>query len=461
MSLRPRSKLFPHQRFGAERIVAHPDNQLMLLLEPGYGKTATTLTALRDLGAWPALVVAPARIAKRTWAQEAAAWEHLRNVQVTGITGPPERRRRLLGEDSHVEVVSYENLFWLSEEVSLNRRYAAIVFDELSKMKSAGTKRFTRLRAPKSGCMGIPVRVGLTGTPVGNHLLDLWGETFMVAGAKALGPTFTDFREHYFEPTDYMQRVWALKGKETGDLALAARLEKEIHLRVKPWAFVTEASAAVAIPPVVVNPIAIDLPASVARMHEELERELFTTLPSGDELEALSKSSVAMKLRQLASGAVFKDQFSEKWEEVHAEKLDALEDLLDELQGAPLLCFYWFTHERARLLKRFGKRARLIETPADEDAWNRGEVELGLAHPQSAAFGLNLQLGGHNVCWFALPFSWELFKQGNGRLARPGQLAARVNAHVLTCGQLDARVRLLLEEKARVEGALYASLLAA
>jgi SNF2 family DNA or RNA helicase len=444
--MRPESALFAHQRGMIQALVDHA--QHALLVNVGYGKTAAVLTALLHRGEWPALVVAPQRVAKRVWSEEAAQWLHLRELQVTSIHGTPSQRVKRLGWDNHVECISYENYLWLTETVDVDRRYRAIIFDELSKMKAPGTKRFRRMRARG---MKIPIRIGLTGTPVPNHLLDLWGEMFAVAGEKPLGATFSGFRERYFHAVDYYQRDWQLMRPEYAG---------EIHRRVKPFTYVVPAStAAVKMPTLVVNPIVLDYPERAKELGQALEKDLFMKLDSGVEIEALSASTVAGKLQQLASGAVYLQPNHPEWEEVHDEKLAALEDLVDELQGEPVLVFHWFKHEVERIKKRLGKKVVTIDEKGAIDRWNRREVEVLLAHPASAGHGLNLQHGGHNAAWFTLPWSHELWTQGNGRLVRPGQASPVVMAHVLKCGPADGRVADALTGKAKVEQDLFDTLL--
>jgi hypothetical protein len=438
--------MFPHQQAMASEIRSR--SRVACLLSPGLGKTAATLTALADLGAWPALVVAPAQTARSVWPDEAALWEHLRNVQVTPVVGSPRGRLALLREASHVEVVSYENLFWLTEHVDLSRRYRAVVFDELSKMKAAGTKRFRRVKA---AAKGIEVRVGLTGTPVGNHLLDLWGELYVIGGKDALGPTFTGFKAEYFWPVDKEQHRWELRSPD---------FEHAIHERARPWCWTLPPQPAVHLPEIRENPIRIPVPPAAAKAAAELKRELATMLDSGEEIEALTAGARATKLRQIAGGAVYGEGAA--WAHVHDAKLRALDDLLDELQGEPVLIFYWYRHERERILARLARRGAVHATtdhPGWVRAWNARELEAVVAHPQSAGHGLNLQAGGHTVIWYSLPWSRELWRQGNGRLARPGQTSTWVLAHLLLCGEADEAVLRALGRKARTEEALIDALL--
>ena len=53
--------------------------------------------------------------------------------------------------------------------------------------------------------------------------------------------------------------------------------------------------------------------------------------------------------------------------------------------------------------------------------WNDSEIDCLIAHPASAGHGLNLQHGGRVIVWSTLTYNFELFAQGNARLARQGQ----------------------------------------
>ena len=424
--------------------------QMAALLKMGLGKTAITLTALADLGVERALVFAPAPVVARdVWGREARAWEHTRHLNVVSLTGSPAQRlNKLVGpRGGRIDVISYESAVWITDHADLPKLYDAIVFDELSKVKSPGTARFRRLRARS---MEVPFRFGLTGSPVGNRLLDLWGEMFMVAGEKPLGSTYSGYRARYFVPEGRDPRfaTWRLRD------AAAAR---EIHERVRPYSFsLDEKLAAQRLPEVRVAPVHLAMPSVALELEKQLASECRARLESGEELRAIGASALGMKVRQLCSGAVYLQPGEPAWEKVHDAKIDALHEILDEQQGEPVLCFYWFQHEAERLLAAF-PHARLATDQAALDAWDRREVPLLLAHPQSAGHGLNLQAGGSTVVWFALPWSHELWEQGNGRLARPGQQSPYVSAIPLLVGESDAAVYAVLQEKGATQSELMAS----
>ena len=485
----PRSSMRGYQG-DASRLLVHTRRQAVLL-KMGLGKTVITLTALCDLGLARTLVVAPAKVVERdVWGEEARQWQHLSDVQVVNLVGDERRRMKLLESKSRprrVDVVSYELVRWLSGEMDLESRYQAIVFDELSKMKHPGSQRFRRLRTCS---MGVPIRFGLTGSPVGNHLLDLWGELFMVAGEAPFGPSYSAYRDKYFCPSGY--------GPYSGWELRHPIYEDEIHVRAAPWAFSLDAKlAAEQLPEVLVSPVSMELPASVRKIEQDLEKKCRTELASGASLVALSASTYATKARQLASGAVYiTDEDGHKifaewqcagdtktctgalrlvgasgavyitdedgqpldtWEEVHRLKLDALQEILDEQQGDGVLCFYWYEHDLVRLRQAF-PFAREASEGAALDDWCRRKVPLLLAHPQSTGHGLNLQSGGSTAAWFTLPWSHELWEQGNARLARIGQECPFVTAIPLLAGATDRMVLEVLQSKGAVQAALMSAL---
>ncbi len=437
--IHPRSDLFPFQRdklvpllVGRRRTAA--------FVRMGLGKTVSALTALVDLGAPRTLVIAPLRVAARVWPAEAAAWEHTRGLRVNVLAGCDPRQRLVrLGHRSDVDVVNYELLAWLCDQVDLEARYGAVVFDELSRMRHPGARWFRRVR---TRTMAIPVRFGLTGTPVGNHYAGLWGEMFAVAGEEPLGPSKALYLAQYFTayPVGEHAKVWALNHG----------CDELINERIRPWAFSLDPADAPPLPPVVVNQVHVSLPRHVRDLSARLARELRVRLASGEDLVALSSGTLAQKVRQLAGGAVYLD--GARWERVHDEKLDALAEVVDGAQGRPLLVFYWYRHELERILARF-PQARAL----DADAWNRGEIEVMVVHPASAGHGLNLQFGGSDIAWYTLPWPYELFVQGCARLARPGQRERSVVANVLLAGETDLAVLQFLRERAEAEARLSAA----
>jgi SNF2 family DNA or RNA helicase len=94
------------------------------------------------------------------------------------------------------------------------------------------------------------------------------------------------------------------------------------------------------------------------------------------------------------------------WEPVHAAKLDALESIIEEANGAPVLVAYNFKHDLARLRDRFRNGRVLDADPDTIRQWNAGQIPILFAHPASAGHGLNLADGGNILAFYGV--NWNL-----------------------------------------------------
>jgi SNF2 family DNA or RNA helicase len=183
-----------------------------------------------------------------------------------------------------------------------------------------------------------------------------------------------------------------------------------------------------------------------------------------------------MKCRQVANGGIYLDQevqalvklpsTQKKWVDLHEAKLDALEELVEELQGSPLLVAYDFQHDLERIKKRFGKEVPYIgggvsvkRSSELEAAWNRGELPILFGHPQSMGHGLNLQECGHHIAWHSLTWDFELYDQFNRRVRRQGNKSKRVFVHhIIAEGTIDEVILVALKMKRKGQNALFSAL---
>lgn len=424
------------------------------LLRPGLGKTVCTLTALVRLGARRTLVVAPAQVVEsEVWSLEAAAWAETAHLRVVELHGGPKLREMKLLIGADIFIVSYDLLHEVTEwfrdkKLVLNNYFDAIVYDELSKMKHPGTRRFKRMRF---WAKETPIRFGLTGSPLGNHWQDIWGEMMVTAGP-VLGPTHAEFLSNYFNQVPRKNSkfpVWELRKDGSADA---------IKGLIKPHAFSISAKLAAAqLPEVVFEPMHLKMPASCRAKEEQLREELEVQLDSGTSLYALSQSKLGQLIRQFASGAVYTNEDRTSWEEIHDVKMRALQDQVDELQGEPILVFAWFRHTKERVLRKFPGFEAMTGKAEQVARWNRGEIDGLVANPAGSGMGLNLQHGSDSVFWFDPEWSREKLDQGNGRLARLGQSSPWVSSRLPLIGQLDERIWLRLQEKGADEAGLIES----
>lgn len=435
--------LHPYQHRAIE--VIKQRRRCGLALEMGLGKTASTMTAVRDLidgcAADRVLVIAPLRVANSVWAQEAKKWEHLRGLKVAVCTGTERQRLTALQKTADVYVINRENVPWLVEQYKV-WPFDMVVIDESSSFKAQSSRRWKALRRvlPHTEYMVL-----LTGTPTPNSLLDIWAQQYLIDQGAALGKTFTGFKQRFFDG-DFMG--YRFKPKP-------GAAEKIHDLLSDTW--VSMAAADYLQLPARIDLIeAVQLPPAVAKAYAEFERTLLAELPDGQEIEASSAAVLAGKLLQWCNGAAYTDDKG-NWALIHDAKLDALEDIVSD-NPEPMLVAYNFKSDLARLQKRFPDAVVLDKDPATIDRWNAGEIPMLLAHPASAGHGLNLQQGGSLCVWFGLTWSLELYQQFNARLHRQGQTRPVRIVHLVAEGGIDQRVMAVIGQKDAQQSALLDAL---
>jgi SNF2 family DNA or RNA helicase len=419
-----------------------------LFLDMGLGKTVVTLTVIARLvyelmEVVRVLVIAPLRVAETVWAQEAAKWDHTRHLRVSLVLGPERQRKEALRKEADVYVINRENVTWLASRYGSAFPFDMVVIDELSSFKSPKAMRFKALRQVRPTVSRV---MGLTGTPAPNGLIDLWSQMYLLDRGERLEKTVGAYRRKYFSPG-------RTNGQVVFDYKLRGGSEREIYRRISDICVSMAAEDHLDLPPRIDNVVLVDLPPAERRCYAKMEKVSVLELPEGD-ISAVNAAALSTKLLQLANGACYGD--SGEVLRLHDRKLDALEEIMEEAQGAPVLCFTAFRHDGARVLRRFPGAVRL-DGEDEITAWNAGRVRLLIAHPASAGHGLNLQAGGSIVCWFGLTWSLELYQQANARIHRQGQGRAVIVHHIVLKDSIDEDVMAALSRKAMGQDSLLAA----
>lgn len=442
-------ELHAYQEHGVRWIIDHPSAGLFL--EMGLGKTVTTLTAINELtyGRFEVdrvLVIAPLRVAATVWDTEARKWEHLRHLVVQKVLGTKQQRIDALNQDADIYVINRENVAWLEAYYRERKQkwpFDMVVIDELSSFKAASSERFKALRRIRPAVKRL---VGLTGTPAPNGLIDLWSQIYLLDRGERLGTTLGGYRQRYFNEGKRNAQVvfnWVPKPgapeaiyAKLGDICMSMKAEDYLTLPERRDIFVE-----------------VELPAYAQKAYEKLERDL--VLPLKDTtITAQTAAVVTGKLLQMANGSVYDEDRQDFI--IHDRKLAALEDLVEAANGQPLMVYYAFQHDLLRIRERF-PQARVLKSSEDVEAWNRGEIPLLLAHPDSAGHGLNLQSGGHLLVWYGLTWSLEKYQQANARLHRQGQGQPVTIYHLVSRGTVDEDVIKVLTGKEKRQDALIAA----
>ena len=441
-------KYSPHdyQRYAAEFIITHPISAL--LLDMGLGKTSITLTAINDLlfdrfEIHKVLVVAPLRVARDTWSAEIEKWEHLKNLQYSVVVGTAQERISALCIPADIYIINRENIQWLVEESGLPFDFDMAVIDELSSFKNHQSKRFRAFMKVRPKLKRI---VGLTGTPAGNGLMDLFAEFKLLDMGERLGRLIGLYRNTYFQPD-----------KRNGMVIYSYRplpnAEQQIYDKISDITISMKAAAHLKMPELISSEYTVQLSEKEREKYDSLKKDLVLS-EDNEEVTAANAASLSNKLSQMANGAVYSDD--ESVIQIHDRKLDALEDIIESMNGKPLLVAYWFKHDLERIRKRFDVRE--IKSSEDISDWNSGIIPVALIHPASAGQGLNLQDGGSTLVWFGLTWSLELYQQTNARLWRQGQTADTVVIqHIIAKGTIDEQIMKALKTKDTTQAALIAA----
>lgn len=459
--------------------------------DPGGGKTAVTLKMLAALfkeGAIRrALVLAPLRPAYLVWPKELKKWSDFHGLTMDVLHGP--KKDEVLARGAQICVTNYESMPWLfnvTEEVKFVQKmnpvthemvekrvvnlihdmkraralgFDVLIIDEVTAYKNATSIR-SRLLKPL-----LPLfsrRWGLTGTPATNGLKDLFGQTYVIDRGRTFGPYITGFRREYFDSTGYGGYDYVPKPDA----------EKQILKALKPIVFRLDAKEyADDIPKLVVNDIPVELPPKARKLYDEMERQMFSEM-DGLTFTAVSAGVASNKCRQIAGGGLFVNPTDQDgvrvarrgdWVETHAEKTGAFIELVDSLQGRPLLVAYEFTHElermRAALKKNFGydlivlgKGVSMKKSEEIELAWNRGDIRVLAGHPKAIGHGLNLQESSNHVAFCSPTWDLALYEQFVKRVLRSGNPFAKVYLHrILALDTVEQAVVLAIEEKGETQ----------
>ena len=442
-------KYNPHdyQKYSIDFIENNPISAL--LLECGLGKTSITLTAINDLmfdsfDVSKVLVICPIRVAN-TWVQECKKWEHLNDIRISVAVGSEMERLKALRAKADIYVINRENVQWLIESSGIPFNYQMVVIDEMSSFKNGKSKRCKALLQVRSKIDRI---VGLTATPTSNGLMDLWSQYRILDGGKRLGRFITEYRNRYF-----------MHDKRNGVIIYSYKLlpfaEEAIYEKISDITISMKAKDHLKMPELISSEYKVYMNDTEKAQYELLKHDLVVNLDE-DDITAVNAAVLSNKLCQMANGAIYTDK--KIIQNIHDRKLDALEDIVEQMNGKNFLLVYWFKHDLERIVKRLneiGTSYSKIDTPESIEEWNKGKIQVGLIHPASAGHGINLQQGGSTIVFFSLTWSLELYEQVIGRIYRQGQISDTVVVqHIITDGTIDEDILRALKDKDETQSSL-------
>lgn len=363
------------------------------------------------------LVLGPKRVAQNVWPSEVLKWYGLEGLRMSTIVGVKEERIRALKYEADLYFMNYENIPWLLETLGGAWPFERVIADESTRLKGF---RGSWQKHPKSGKVfyreGGGVRssllgkvahrseywTNLTGTPAPNGLVDLWGQVWFLDGGERLGNSYSAFTDRWFRQRPGSSAEQAIFEPMPGaEEEIISRIQ-DLHVTLDPYDWFDVERPNFVKVPVVLDKKTMD-------KYKELHRDSVLRLENETDINAANVGVLISKCLQFASGAVLDE--NREVHQIHTAKLEACDSVIEELNGAPVIIVYNFVHDLARLRKAYPKGKVLDDKKATEDAWNRGDIPVLFVHPMSAAHGLNLQDGGHNMIFFTTTFDLELYQQ--------------------------------------------------
>lgn len=442
---------YKYQQFGVKHLIKHPNSGLFL--DMGLGKTSITLTAIDDLKncrlmVTRPLIIGPKRVIENVWTGEVNTWEHLKHLKISIVTGTHRQRIRALSTKADMYAISRDNVAWLVNFYSINRwPFDMLIVDESSSFKDPSSERF---KALKKVLPYVDRTIILSGTPAPNSLMDLWPQLFLLDRGERLFDTITNYRDEYFSQK---------RQENYTTYKIIKGADKIIHEKISDICVSMQAKDYLQLPPVIDRVTEIEFDKKTMQKYKDFVRDKIMELGSAD-ITAVNAGVLNNKLLQFTNGAVY-DEFKDI-HHIHNYKLDALEELVECLNGNPVLIFYWFKHDLQRIMQRLKKyKPILIKTPESIKKWNDRKAPVALLHPAGAGHGLNLQFGGNQSIWYSPIYSNELTNQANARILRPGQKSTVIRHHLRIKGTIEAKVVQALIEKRDGENALLSALRAA
>jgi SNF2 family DNA or RNA helicase len=426
-----------------------------LWLDPGLGKTSIALQAIKTLKAAnvvnKVLILAPLRPCYAVWPEEIQKWDNFNGMTISVLHGPTKDKK--LHDTSLIHVINFEGLQWLSatlRKMNIKLPYDMLIVDEISYLKNTRTQRFKALSPMLDQ---FKRRFGLTGSPAPNSLMDIFGPQLVIDRGATFGKYITHFRTNYFFPTGYGGYTWALQ----------PGAEEKIHEALANKVLRMSAQDYLDLPELITNRVYVTLPEKAMKLYKDLEDKLLIDIENG-QVTALNAAVAVGKCQQIANGAIYLDGEDKEIQEVHEEKLNAVEEIVEELSGQPCIIGYHFKHDLDRLQKLFPS-APVIGSGVSGDKltgiinkWNGGHIPVLLAHPQSAGHGLNLQGAGHAVIWFSNTWSLEIFEQFIRRLWRQGQRNNIVVHQIIAKKTIDEAIVAAINSKDKTQQSLMTAI---
>lgn len=420
------SDLHHYQHYAINAILEK--KRCMLAQEMGLGKTISALTAFTkvlNVEVKKCLIIAPLNVAKTTWINEIANWEHTKFLNYSLLIGNEKQRLKAAQKEADIYIINQENVTWLFEKGY--KKYGFIIVDESSGFKSHSSNRFKALKHFICKYMLL-----LTGTPMPNGFMDLWSQYYLIDRGERLGKYITHYRNSYFSYDEYKRKYVCMYPKTIID-------------KVADITITMKASDYLELPDRIDNYVPVEI--NNKEIYTEFAKEYIVKINDA-ELSAINSGVLYSKLLQYCNGAVYSSENDGTYTITHNNKINYLKEFIELYPDENILVAYKFNSDLERIQKAIPESINLTRKNVIEvrDKWNSGKIKVLLCQCGTAK-GLNLQQGGRIIVWFGLTPDLEHYQQFNARLHRQGQSKPVLIYHIVAKGCKDEEIVKVLSLK--------------
>ena len=417
------SALWPHQletyEFGKDQ------DALFDASDPGTGKTLAHIKLAENFlaeGGTRVVVTCPKTLVYSAWIDEFT--KHAPTISVVAAEAPAENRKAAFESNAKVVIINIDGYKWLASRPLpwLKKQLGAkamLINDESHGLKNPSamrTKAALKISSlfVKKHCM--------SGTMAPNSVVELWSQAKIVDGGFRLGKSYSAFRNFMQIPIHKGPFINWVDKPEAAELVHG--LLSDIMIRHEFDKVMPK------VPRMDHNIVWYDLPKKHRKLYEELE-STSAIEHKGQLISAINAASLAGKLLQCASGAVYHDSGAKdkEWSILDTGRYELIADLAEGRDHS--LIFFLWRHQRIAIeneLKKRGMSYAIIDGTVKSASVRReiiAEFQAGkfrsiLIHPQSGAHGITLTKAATIIV--ASPvYEADKYKQMTARIRRGTQ----------------------------------------
>src|SRR5215471_3898398 len=428
-----------------------------LLMEPGMGKSRTIIRILENKDDIGTIWIFTLKTIIPTWLNDelpkhstkpyvAIPWKHgaMTDMYRSQFMEAVKTRDKLYIILNY-EACLTERFDKVWKYVRLNRGGGiAMILDESTAIKTHSARRTRRLLdlAPQ-----VSFRAILTGTPITNSPLDMYSQSeFLSPGQRLIGAS-----NYYGARNRYAVLRRMILGNRAFNEIVGYQNQDVLAGYMAKFSEIARLEDAIDMPDRSFKEIHVPLTSEQIKHYANFMSMAHTILDE-ERINAVNALSLITALNQVCCGQLKKPDGT--YAELSTNKLEALEEQLEELEGRKVIIWYPYIGVGERLQKVLGNRAERLT--ADDPVTVRAEkIDRWRAPSGPQCLLLNPALGGHGITlneaaamiYWGRSHSLEHRLQSLARNFRIGQEKPVLVIDLVSPGSVDSEILKALENK--------------